>query len=64
MFKEPVTAEEEEINVEIVKMEYLQDLLTQTGQENEQLKSNIKNGLNLKKIWWKSYKNKKENIRV
>ena len=48
-FKEQVTAEGEEMNVKIVtinvkkKMENLQDLLDQTGQENEQLKSNIKN---------------------
>ena len=47
-FKERVTAEGEEMNVEIVtmdvnKLEHLQDLLTQTGQKNEQPKSDIKN---------------------
>ena len=53
------------MNVEIVtldvkKLKHLQDIRTQTGQKNEQLK----NGLNLKKIWWKSYRNPTENIRV
>ena len=53
------------MNVEIVtidvnKLEYLQDLLIQTGQKNLQLK----NGLNLKKIWWKGYTDKKENKSV
>ena len=36
-------------------MENLQDLLTQTGQENEQLKSDIKEGLNLKENIFKEY---------
>ena len=45
-FKVQVTAEGEEMIVKIVtmdfkKMENLQDVLTQTGQENEQLKSDI-----------------------
>ena len=47
---------EGKVNVKIVTMdmknlENLQDLLTQTEQENTQLKSDIKNLLNLKKIW-------------
>ena len=67
-FKKQSTAEGEEMNVKIVtmdvkKMENLQDLLTQTGPKNKQLKSYIKNGLNLKKIWLKSYKKQKEKIR-
>ena len=46
-FCEQVTAKGEEISVEIVtmdvnKLEHFQDLLAQTGQENEQLKSDIK----------------------
>ena len=45
-FKEQITKEGEEINVKIVtmednKLENFQDLLTQTGQENKQLKRNI-----------------------
>ena len=47
-FKEQVTAEGEEINVKIVtmdgkKLDNFQDILTQTGQANKQLKSDIKN---------------------
>ena len=65
--KEQVTAKGEEINVKIVtmdnnKLEHLQDLLTQTEQDNEQVKTDMKNGLNVKKLWFKSYKNQKENI--
>ena len=46
-FKGKVTAEGEEMNVKIVtinvkKLEYLHNLVTQTGQENEQLESEIK----------------------
>ena len=49
---------EGKVNVKIVTMdmknlENLQDLLTQTEQENKQLKSDINNLLNLKKIWFK-----------
>ena len=46
--------------MDVNKLEHLQDLLTQTGQKNKQLKSDIKKLLNFKKIWWKSYKNQKE----
>ena len=54
-FREHVTAEWEEIYVKIVKMdvkkyENLMDLLSQTGQENKHLKSDIRNELNSKKI--------------
>ena len=50
---------EGKVNVKIVTMdmknlENLQDLLTQTEQENKQLKSDINKWLNLKKIWLKS----------
>ena len=61
-FNKQVTAEGEEINVKIVtinvkELENLQNILTQTEQENEQLKSDKNNSLNLKKIWLKSLKN-------
>ena len=67
-FNKQVTAEGEEINVKIVtinvkELENLQNILTQTEQENEQLKSDKNNSLNLKKIWLKSYKKQKEKIR-
>ena len=40
-------------------MENLQDILTQAGQENEQLKSNIKYLLNLKKTLLKGIKSRR-----
>ena len=43
-------------------MENFQDLLTQTEQKNKQLKNDINNRLNLKKLWLKSYKKQKEKI--
>ena len=59
---------EGKVNVKIVTMdmknlENLQDLLTQTEQENKQLKSDMNNRLNLKKIWLKNFNRQKEKIR-
>ena len=67
-FNKQVTAEGEEMNVKIVtidvkKIEKLQNILIQTEQENKQLKSDINNCLNLKKILFKIYKKTKEKIR-
>ena len=51
------------VTMDVKKLENLQDLLTQTGQANNYVKSDIKNGLNLKKIWLKIFKKQKEKIR-
>ena len=51
------------VTINVKKLENLQNILTQTEQKNKQLKSDINNSLNLKKIWLKSYKKQKEKIR-
>ena len=50
------------MNMKIVTIK-VKNLSSSPKQENEQLKSNIKKELNLKKIWFKSFKKQKKKIR-